>query len=79
MYAPTRLKPLTRELEGWAEPLAGTFPQWSGKRTVGVCNDGLEPGSGLVMELEGRAEALADTFNLQDVASTLWAYATMRQ
>ena len=27
--------------------------------------------------LEGRAEALAGTFNAQDVANTLWAYATM--
>jgi hypothetical protein len=31
----------------------------------------------LVLELEGRAEALAGTFNAQDVANTLWAYATM--
>ena len=31
----------------------------------------------LVPELEGRAEALAGTFNAQDVANTLWAYATM--
>ena len=28
-------------------------------------------------ELEGRAETLAGTFNTQDVANTLWAYATM--
>jgi len=28
-------------------------------------------------ELEGRAEALAGTFNAQEVANTLWAYATM--
>ena len=28
-------------------------------------------------ELEGRAEALAGLFNAQDVANTLWAYATM--
>jgi len=28
-------------------------------------------------ELEGRAEALACTCNTQDVANTLWAYATM--
>jgi hypothetical protein len=27
--------------------------------------------------LERRAEALAGTFNEQDVANTLWAYATM--
>jgi hypothetical protein len=30
-----------------------------------------------MLELEGRAEALADTFNAQDVANTLWAYTTM--
>jgi hypothetical protein len=29
------------------------------------------------MGLEGRAEALAGTFNAQNVANTLWAYATM--
>ena len=31
----------------------------------------------LVPQLEGRAEALAGTFNAQEVANTLWAYATM--
>ena len=31
----------------------------------------------LVPALEVRAEALAGTFNAQDVANTLWAYATM--
>jgi hypothetical protein len=31
----------------------------------------------LAPELEGRAEALAGTFNAQEVANTLWAYATM--
>jgi hypothetical protein len=31
----------------------------------------------LVPKLDGRAEALAGTFNSQDVANTLWAYATM--
>jgi hypothetical protein len=30
-------------------------------------------------ELEGRAEALAGTFKAQNVANTLWAYATMRR
>ena len=30
-------------------------------------------------ELEGRAEALAGTFNAQNVSNTLWAYATMRR
>jgi hypothetical protein len=38
---------------------------------------GRVPGVGLMRELEGRAEALAGTFNAQDVANTLWAYATM--
>jgi len=33
----------------------------------------------LVPELEGRAEALAGTFNAQDVANTLWAYARMER
>jgi hypothetical protein len=32
-------------------------------------------GRTLVPELEGRAEALADTFNAQEVANMLWAYA----
>ena len=32
-----------------------------------------EPGARLVRVLEGRAEALADTFNAQEVANTLWA------
>ena len=31
----------------------------------------------LVPELEGRAEAVARTFNAQGVSITLWAYATM--
>ena len=31
----------------------------------------------LVPQLEGRAEALAGTFNAQNVANTLWAYAKM--
>jgi hypothetical protein len=30
-------------------------------------------------ELDGRAEALTGTFNAQNVANTLWAYATMGQ
>ena len=33
----------------------------------------------LVPALEGRAEALAGTFNAQGVANTLWAYATMKR
>ena len=38
---------------------------------------GREPGAGLMRVLEGRAESLADTFNTQEVANTLWADATM--
>ena len=38
---------------------------------------GREPGAGLMRVLEGRAEALAGTFNVQGMANTLWAYATM--
>jgi len=38
---------------------------------------GQEPGAGVMQGLEGRAEALAGTFNAQHVANTLWAYATM--
>ena len=38
---------------------------------------GREPGAGMMSALEGRAEALAGTFNAQNVANTLWAYATM--
>jgi hypothetical protein len=34
------------------------------------------PGT-LIPELEGRAEAVAGTFNAQGVANTLWAYTTM--
>jgi hypothetical protein len=49
-----------------------------GQRAVGVCDDGAGARSrddaGV---LEGRAEAVAGTFNAQEVANTLWAYATM--
>ena len=31
----------------------------------------------MMRELERRAEAVAGTFNSQEVANTLWAYATM--
>ncbi len=31
----------------------------------------------LVPQLEGRAEALVGTFNTQEMANTLWVYATM--
>jgi hypothetical protein len=40
-------------------------------RAAGFCNQALVP------NLEGRSKALADTFKSQDVANTLWAYATM--
>ena len=42
-------------------------------RAAGFCNQALVP------NLEGRSKALADTFKSQDVANTLWAYATMGQ
>ena len=35
------------------------------------------PGGGLMGVLEGRAEAVAGTFNAQAVSNTLWAYARM--
>ena len=35
------------------------------------------PGAGLRGVLVGRAEAVAGTLNAQNVANTLWAYATM--
>jgi len=38
---------------------------------------GLEPGAGMMRELEGRAKAVAGTFNEQNVSNTLWAHATM--
>jgi hypothetical protein len=38
---------------------------------------GREPGAGSMRELEGWEEALAGTMNAQDVANTLWVYATM--
>jgi hypothetical protein len=38
---------------------------------------GRVPGAGMMRGLEGRAEALAGTFNAQIVANTLWAYAKM--
>jgi len=53
----------------------------SGKHAVGVDDDvhgehgtpfpGWEPGAGLMKEMEWRVEALASTFNEQDVANTL--------
>ena len=37
----------------------------------------LQSGTAMMRELEGLAEAVAGTFNTQDVANTLWAYATI--
>ena len=37
-----------------------------------------EPGAGLMRGLERQAEAVAGSFNAQNVANTLWAYATMK-
>ena len=34
---------------------------------------GRVPGAGVMRELEGRAEAVAGSFNAQDLANTLWA------
>ena len=38
---------------------------------------GMKPGERLMGLLEGRAEAIAGEFNPQEVANTLWAYATI--
>ena len=38
---------------------------------------GIKPGAGVMGQLEGRAEAISGEFNSQDVANTLWAFATM--
>jgi len=38
---------------------------------------GREPGAGMMRVLEGRAVAVAGTFNEQNVANTLWVCATM--
>jgi hypothetical protein len=43
---------------------------------VGVCDDGAGAWGGAEVKL-GRVEAVAGTFNAQEVANTLWAYATM--
>jgi hypothetical protein len=39
---------------------------------VGVLDKKWEPGAGLMMELAGRAEALAGTFSAQEVGNMLW-------
>jgi hypothetical protein len=36
-----------------------------------------KPSETLLLALEGRAEAISGEFNSQEVANTLWAYATM--
>ena len=36
-----------------------------------------KPSETLLLALEGRAEAISGEFKPQDVANTLWAYATM--
>ncbi len=38
---------------------------------------GLGPWAGLIRVLEGQTERLAGTFKVQDLANTLWVYATM--
>jgi hypothetical protein len=38
---------------------------------------GTKPGERMMGELERRAEAISGDFNAQDIANTLWAYATM--
>jgi hypothetical protein len=56
---------LMRELEGWAEALAGTFKAQEVANTLwAYVTMGREPGAGMMRELEGgrrrwRAEALA--------------------
>jgi hypothetical protein len=44
---------------------------------VGVCDYGEEAGGAVMGQLGGRAEAISGEFNSQDVANTLWAFATM--
>jgi hypothetical protein len=39
---------------------------------------GTKPGERMMVQLERRAEAISRQFNSQDIANTLWAYATMR-
>jgi hypothetical protein len=64
---------LMRELEGWAETLAGTFKAQEVANTLWTYTTmEREPGAGMMRELEGRAEALAGTFKAQEVANTLW-------
>ena len=50
-------------------------PNWN------LTNIPLSPGAGLMLMrgLEGRAEALAGTFNAQGVANMLWAYAKIER
>jgi hypothetical protein len=48
-----------------------------GKHAVGVCDDGREPGAAMMRVLKERVEALANAFNAQEVATTLWKCAKM--
>ena len=50
--------------------------EW-GITSAGDATMGQEPGAGVMKGLEGRGEAVAGTFNTQEVTSTLWAYAKM--
>ena len=50
--------------------------EW-GITSAGDATMGQEPGAGVMTGLEGRGEAVAGTFNAQEVTSTLWAYAKM--
>ncbi len=44
---------------------------------MGVCDDGTGARGGMMRVMEGRAEAVAGLFTAQEVANTMWAYATM--
>jgi hypothetical protein len=45
---------------------------------VGVCDDRGKPGERMMGQLELRAEAISGQSNSQDIANTLWAFATIR-
>ena len=40
---------------------------------------GSESGTAMMREMEGLLETVSDTFNSQNVANTLWVYATMER
>ena len=58
-------------------PLRGRHVQGAGSVHMRWANAtmGREHGAGVMRVLERKAEAVAGTFNAQDVANTLWAYA----